>query len=531
MDFQHVPPAILDRLLALTKRLTARRDLDGLLHDILEGSMTLIPGSDFACVFLYRAEENALVPIGGVGFDMQYMKDVWLKPGESMTGKAFVQKRPLLLPNPQAIQEAQMNLSEEHQRLVKLAVGRPSNPVRSSLAVPLRVDQRTVGVLVIDNYDTDRDFDTVDLTVAVSLADHAAVAVLNAEDYQRAHAFSEELQETMALQQRLLASMMSPEGGLPDLINTLWTILRRPLVVHDAEMRVMVKEGGDMLEPQEFPIQTGSQILGSLRVGRGALRGRERAAIEQAIPLIALEFMKHQALEQERLHIQADAFHSIWNGDSEAAENLLRKYGLEGTDWQLMLVDGAPAGMLKSVNEWARTENIPITESQGAAILLVPRSLQSPLQRRLAEESHGTVFWGNPRQGTKALTTELRALVRLARSAPLLWPNEAWEPHRVHLGDFPEFMAFDAIPSDVKREYSRTVLNPLNDDGVLLRTVRTWIFQNRSYERTAQALHTHPNTIRYRLDKVFQLLGATFPDDHVVMQLRLAFLWSIEVRL
>lgn len=531
LDVQHVPPAMLDRLLALTKRLTARRDLDGLLHDILEGSMTLIPGADFACVFLYRAEENALVPVGGVGFDMHHLKDARLKPGESMTGKAFVQKRPLLLPNPKAIREAQVNLSPKHEQLVKLAVGRPTNPVRSSLAVPLTVDTRTVGVLVIDNYDTDRDFDTVDLTVAASLADYAAVAVLNAEDYQRAHSVSEELRETMALQQRLLASMISPAGGLPDLINTLWTILRRPLVVYDIDARVMAQVGADLLDGIEFPIQTGSQVLGSLMVDRGPLRGRDRAAIEQAIPLLALEFMKYRALEQERIHMQTDAFYAIWDGDSESAENLLRKYRLDGKEWQLVLMDGLAAPAKKGVNEWARTENLPLTNSQGAIIVVVPKTAKSDLEVKLAGTTQGLLCWGNPHREAKALPNELRALVRLGRSAPLLWPNDAGNRHTIYLAQYPEFMTFDAIPPEVRRECARAILRPLRDDDMLLETTRAWVFHNRSYEGTAKALHTHPNTIRYRLDKVCNLLGCSASDDHMVMQLRLAFLWSLDVRL
>ncbi|MCL4351537.1 MAG: GAF domain-containing protein, partial [Firmicutes bacterium] len=219
---------ILEQLLAVSKRLTARRDLDSLLHDILDGSLQLIPGADFACVFLYRGEDNVLVPVGGVGFDMTYMKTVWLKPGESLTGQAFVEKKPLLLATPPAVKHAQQTLSPEHERAVKLAVGRPDNPVRSSLAVPLIVQSRTVGVLVIDNYDTDRDFTSVDLSVATILSDHAAIAVANAQDYQRAKNLSRELQQTLSIQRKLLSSMLTPSSGIPEILGSLWHLIRRP---------------------------------------------------------------------------------------------------------------------------------------------------------------------------------------------------------------------------------------------------------------------------------------------------------------
>ena len=102
-----LPVEVLEQLLTLSRRLTSQRDLDSVLKDLLDGSLTLIPGSDFACVFLYDVEENVLKPVGGVGFEMAYMQHVRLNPGESLTGKAFVKKRPLLLPEPSHVKQAQ----------------------------------------------------------------------------------------------------------------------------------------------------------------------------------------------------------------------------------------------------------------------------------------------------------------------------------------------------------------------------------------------------------------------------------------
>jgi DNA-binding PucR family transcriptional regulator len=41
-----------------------------------------------------------------------------------------------------------------------------------------------------------------------------------------------------------------------------------------------------------------------------------------------------------------------------------------------------------------------------------------------------------------------------------------------------------------------------------VRTLRTWLAQDRHLERTAALLHIHPNTVRYRLGRVQDLLGA-----------------------
>ncbi len=516
---------ILEQLLAVSKRLTARRDLDSLLHDILDGSLQLIPGADFACVFLYRGEDNVLVPVGGVGFDMTYMKTVWLKPGESLTGQAFVEKKPLLLATPPAVKHAQQTLSPEHERAVKLAVGRPDNPVRSSLAVPLIVQSRTVGVLVIDNYDTDRDFTSVDLSVATILSDHAAIAVANAQDYQRAKNLSRELQQTLSIQRKLLSSMLTPSSGIPEILGSLWHLIRRPLAIFDRDHQVLHHQGGPVDIAKPFKICSGGEELGVLLVGGKALSRPELVAVEQALPLIALEFMKIHASQQQQEQVQATLFRDVIESDPIAIRHLVQQYGLHDMTWRIVAAASEQHDALSHLTRQLRNVDAPFTTIE-AAIIVIAKPHVLPLLNQWQNLYSHVLVWGEAPATSREISEQLRSTLALwkiiTHNAEFLIRAPQIE---FHLRDYPEILLLESLLPTHRTRYLEKVLGPILGDAELVRTLRAWILLNRSFRLAADCLHTHPNTIRYRIDRIAEMLERNFQNDQAVMPVRLAVLW------
>jgi DNA-binding PucR family transcriptional regulator len=69
-----------------------------------------------------------------------------------------------------------------------------------------------------------------------------------------------------------------------------------------------------------------------------------------------------------------------------------------------------------------------------------------------------------------------------------------------------------AVPDDVRRTYAHRVLGPVleNDrrtNGDLVATLAEFLACSGSWARTAEALHLHVNTVRYRIEKVQELTG------------------------
>ena len=66
------------------------------------------------------------------------------------------------------------------------------------------------------------------------------------------------------------------------------------------------------------------------------------------------------------------------------------------------------------------------------------------------------------------------------------------------------------LPDRVRRQYAERVLGPVLEydvDSVLLSTLEEFLAQGGSWNKTAEVLHVHLNTVRYRIKRVEELLG------------------------
>ncbi len=81
------------------------------------------------------------------------------------------------------------------------------------------------------------------------------------------------------------------------------------------------------------------------------------------------------------------------------------------------------------------------------------------------------------------------------------------------------------VPARERAAFARRVLGPVLGDGELLTTLRAHLRHGLSPTRTAQALHVHQNTVRYRVGRLEELLGrdlrdvADLADVHVALRL------------
>jgi DNA-binding PucR family transcriptional regulator len=84
-----------------------------------------------------------------------------------------------------------------------------------------------------------------------------------------------------------------------------------------------------------------------------------------------------------------------------------------------------------------------------------------------------------------------------------------------------------ASAPDVMAQVAQDVLGSLNhlpedERAVLVGTLRTWLACGGSADATAKALNCHPNTVRYRLNRVTEHTGRSVTDPQDVTELNLA---------
>jgi PAS domain S-box-containing protein len=135
------------------------------LRLIMRHAMSLL-GAEGACVALRRDDYLQIVAAGGTG---DLLAGLMLPVRSSIAGRAVLQQAPVIsnaVPN-------DPDVSRQAQRLIR---------IRNTVVVPLSTARGVIGTLSVINRKTE--FDQEDARVLQRLADHVAVAIVNARLYE-----------------------------------------------------------------------------------------------------------------------------------------------------------------------------------------------------------------------------------------------------------------------------------------------------------------------------------------------------------
>ncbi len=177
-------------------------NLKNLLNDVLGKVMDAMETADAATLFLHERGKG-LIPVSCIGYEMESISRVKLKPGEGMTGSAFLRKEPILCNSIELLSEARKTLSKKNRlHLDRAAASLP--PAKSGLALPLAYAGEIEGVLLVVSHHEEDAFSPTHLNLAESVADQVAVGLSNARLY-------EELQQREASRSDLLRKLISAQ--------------------------------------------------------------------------------------------------------------------------------------------------------------------------------------------------------------------------------------------------------------------------------------------------------------------------------
>lgn len=107
--------------------------------------------------------------------------------------------------------------------------------------------------------------------------------------------------------------------------------------------------------------------------------------------------------------------------------------------------------------------------------------------------------------------TALEGAIHAARHAADVARSSERQVAVVAAGELDSALSLvSTLPDRVRREYAERVLGPVlgyDADSGLIETLREFLAQGGSWNRTAEILHVHLNTVRYRIKRVEELLG------------------------
>ncbi len=183
MQYSEIREKKLEALLDASKILNSSQDTDQILKALLELSIDLIDGGDAGCIFLYNKVSGLLEMYAYVGMG-DTVKDVKMKPGESMTGMCFLRNEPIFFPNNEVVKSAMSTMSTDNTNLAVKGDVIASN-INGSICCPLVHRDETLGVLVIDNYCNQIPIVASDVELLKAISVQATIAIINARNLEK----------------------------------------------------------------------------------------------------------------------------------------------------------------------------------------------------------------------------------------------------------------------------------------------------------------------------------------------------------
>ncbi len=180
MNRQADPDARLARelhaLTEVSKTLASPLELPALLEAVLRRMVEVVEQADVGTVMLWEASAGVFRAEAAFGFDLEALKEVALRSGESITGKVFDAGQARLLATPEEVAEAMADMRPFNREAFARSVGSGSLP-RAVLAAPIATRERKHGVLILETLNADEAFAAADLPFIQTLADLIGLAI------------------------------------------------------------------------------------------------------------------------------------------------------------------------------------------------------------------------------------------------------------------------------------------------------------------------------------------------------------------
>ncbi len=159
----------LETLAHIGRTVTATLDQDAVLTTVVEAAVRLTEAEE-GSLLLLDEDTGELYMRASKNFDEEFARTFRLQIQDSLAGQVIASGKPVILDEsaPQKIKTSYL--------------------VHSLVYVPLRVHGRTIGVLGVDNRKAGRALTREAMTVMMAMADYAAIAIENAQLYNRSEA-------------------------------------------------------------------------------------------------------------------------------------------------------------------------------------------------------------------------------------------------------------------------------------------------------------------------------------------------------
>lgn len=163
-------------LTEVAKTLASPLDLPALLDAVLRRIVDVVAQADVGTVMLWNQSAGLFRPEAAFGFDLEVLKQIGLRAGESITGKVFDAGEARLLSTSEEVADAMADMRPFNRQVFARSLRSESLP-RAVLATPVSTGDKKYGVLVLETLTAQDTFTPHDLPFIQTLADLIALAI------------------------------------------------------------------------------------------------------------------------------------------------------------------------------------------------------------------------------------------------------------------------------------------------------------------------------------------------------------------
>lgn len=523
----------------------ASADVDVALDLVVDRAQELL-GTDLAWLVLADNDRGVLRPAVVRGFRSARFLQVELPSGCGVGGCAIAQRRPLVVDD---------YATHDHESTPAVREAMLAEGTASLVCAPMLRDDELVGTLYVANRRPTA-FTDDDAWLLGALAAQASVAIESRRLYRTLTEQNELLEQAFGVHRRLTQASLD-ETGIDGLAEVLTELIGLPIVVRQEICEphvVRVCRGAPAEEPPapDAPvvrraIAAGPRRLGTIEVlGTASLRPLQLKALEQGITLLALELLKQRAAHEVAWRMSGELLEELLACEGEVPEALARRASHAQVDVtaahrMLALAPVRPRGdrpaALLEIARGVLARRAPGHGSRALALrrghdvllALPPRLAPDAASIAGAIRTAAEPRVGELHVGVGPSTVDLARTCRGALACLRLSRDVRRSPAVVEydaLGSL-RFL-LDAADLQNAAEVAREPLDPLLAHDAehrtpLLPTARAFVECGGHYGRAAERCYVAVSTLKYRIRKVEQLLGAHPADPELAFRLGLAF--------
>lgn len=548
----------------LTVEIASLAPVKNVLNKICDTTRMILK-TDVAYVALYN-EAKETITIAASSGTSPHLIGVELRLGHGIGGRVVLTKRPHTF----------TDYPHELRRDPDVEAAIDYEGIVSGIAVPLLLGNDVIGVLYAAMR-VRREFTVEEIDFLTSIASLASVAIRNAQLYdqsQRLIQIHQKLSEA-ALQKEAIEAVIEalsvllscnvgfldasghvlhrhPTNFYPDreIIDTAVRHAKNVIHAFPRQNSVLIEQPNHLFLCS--PILSNDVLVGILITVRPATKPYDeidRMAIERATTLLALAISTKEIQRINKFYLRTGLLYQLLTQSEQEAVlgerakhlgiNLWNKWRLITTG---CVTPSLPAAQLENINRTLRAIQLTLDVSRfplstvDKTYLVVAVPDQAPLMER-AEELHTLVVTSLPQAAVFTVIGDpctkpsdyrheyfkcknaLSWHQRLGHMEPILWAKSFGLAG----------LLFDVSNMDAIRAFCVETLRPLalydqKHSGNLLETLKVYLENECELRATASMLHIHYNTLRYRLDRVEEILQVRLSDPATRQKLRLALL-------